>query len=163
YFGSVDDGMRGFRTRHFLAGLYLEQQRACEAEVQLRAALSDRRSFVPAWLGLGDLFLSQGRWAGLEWAARGVAGAGTTAHGELFHDRGHLARGEFDAAKQVLEEPIARDLTAVAPRVVLSHVLLQEGKDLAGAEPVLRDILVLEPHNAQARHNLALVEQKKGR
>src|SRR5262249_105087 len=97
------------------------------------------------------------------WAARGAAEAGNPVHGELFRARGHLARGEFDAAKQVLDEPIARDLTAVPPRVVLSPVLLQEGKDLAAAERALRDILGLEPHNAQARHNLALVEQKKGR
>src|SRR5262249_58214526 len=36
YFGSSDDGVRGYRTRHLLGGQYLERNRPSEAEVQWR-------------------------------------------------------------------------------------------------------------------------------
>jgi hypothetical protein len=50
---------------------------------------------------------------------------------------------------------------ALPPRVLLSHVLLQENKDLAGAEKALRAVLELDPANAEARHNLALLARAR--
>ena len=47
--------------------------------------------------------------------------------------------------------------------MLLSYALLQEGRDLAAAERALRDILVLEPENESARHNLSLLLQRLGR
>jgi hypothetical protein len=52
---------------------------------------------------------------------------------------------------------------AIWPRVVLSHVLLQEGRDLAGAEKALRDVLALDPNHAEARVNLAVLLQNRQR
>jgi Flp pilus assembly protein TadD len=40
---------------------------------------------------------------------------------------------------------------------------LQEGKDLAAAEDVLRQILDLNPRNSEARHNLRVLMGKQGR
>jgi FkbM family methyltransferase len=42
--------------------------------------------------------------------------------------------------------------------VLLSHVLLQEGKEPAAAEQALRDVLSLDPQNAEARQNLAVLK-----
>ncbi len=41
--------------------------------------------------------------------------------------------------------------------VILSHALLQEGKDWQQAEEALRTVLRLDPGNAEARKNLALL------
>jgi Flp pilus assembly protein TadD len=41
--------------------------------------------------------------------------------------------------------------------VFLSYTLLQEGNDLAAAERALRQILSLDPGNAEARQNLAVL------
>ncbi len=63
----------------------------------------------------------------------------------------------------MLEETIARAPEALWPRVVLSHVLLQEGRDWTAAEQALRDILVLAPDHAEARRNLGiLLQQQRG-
>jgi hypothetical protein len=45
----------------------------------------------------------------------------------------------------------------VRPRVLLSHVLLQEGKDPAAAEQALRAVLALDPGDAEAQHNLQVL------
>jgi hypothetical protein len=48
--------------------------------------------------------------------------------------------------------------------VVLSHVLLQEHRDLDAAEVALRDVLVLAPDHVQSQNNLqVLLEEKKAR
>jgi hypothetical protein len=56
-----------------------------------------------------------------------------------------------------LEAACVRFPLAVAPRVLLGHWLLQENKDLVGAEKALRAVLELDLANAEARHNLALL------
>src|SRR5262249_14958569 len=43
------------------------------------------------------------------------------------------------------------------------HALLQEGKDRAAAEEALRDVLVLDPGHAEARHNLAVLLDQQNR
>jgi Flp pilus assembly protein TadD len=42
-------------------------------------------------------------------------------------------------------------------RVLLSHALLQEGKDWPAAEQALRKVLELDPGNVEARNNLAVL------
>jgi hypothetical protein len=44
---------------------------------------------------------------------------------------------------------------------VLSHVLLQEGRDPAAAEQALHAVLELDPQSAEARHNLALLLRER--
>ncbi len=61
HFASVETSLRGSKARHNLAVLYLEQGRLAEAEAQWRAALAVEPDYGPAWLGLGELFLNQGR------------------------------------------------------------------------------------------------------
>jgi Flp pilus assembly protein TadD len=45
----------------------------------------------------------------------------------------------------------------MAARVVLSHALLQEGRDFDAAERALRDVLAREPQNAEARQNFGML------
>jgi tetratricopeptide (TPR) repeat protein len=68
-FASVDVGLSGYKARHLLGQIYREEGRAEDAEAQWRAAVAQEPRFGPAWLALGELWLSQGRWQELEQAA----------------------------------------------------------------------------------------------
>jgi tetratricopeptide (TPR) repeat protein len=164
YFGSVDDGMRGYKTRDLLARLYRDQGRTSEAEIQWRAAVAEKPSFLPAWLGLGELHLCHGRWTDLEQAAYNAeVTAGAALEATLLRARAHQARKEFAPARRLLEQVIPRAPEALAPRVLLSHVLLQEDKDPLAAEQALHDVLARDAANSEARHNLAVLRRKQGK
>lgn len=164
YFASVDPGLRGYKARLLLGQLYRGQGLLGEAEAAWRTAVEENPEFGPAWLELGQLYLAQGRWDEFE---RILGNLQTQPrHAEeaaLLQARGHLARKEFSAARRLLEEVIARTPKAIYPRQLLTHVLLQEGKDWAVAERALRDILALDPRHGEARNNLAILLRQLGR
>jgi GT2 family glycosyltransferase/tetratricopeptide (TPR) repeat protein len=163
HFASVDAGLRGYKARHNLAVLYRQSGRDEEALGQWRQALAERPDFVPAWLGAAEVHLRQGQWQMVEEVAgrlEGLPGGGVEA--PLLRARAHLARGEFGLARSLLEGVIARAPGELAPRVILTHVLLQEGADLDAAERALRAVLELAPEHPEARHNLALLLRQKG-
>jgi tetratricopeptide (TPR) repeat protein len=163
HFASVDTGLRGYKARHILGVVYEQQGRFADAEIQWRAAVAEQADFSPAWLGLGDLYLKQGRWRALEQAIEGLA---QDPHGVLestvLRAQGHLARQEFAEARRILEETIGRHPQALRPRIILTHVLLQEGKDWAAAEQALRDVLALDPQHKEAQRNLAILLRQRG-
>jgi GT2 family glycosyltransferase/Flp pilus assembly protein TadD len=164
YFGSSDDGARGYRTRQLLAEQYLSHERPSEAEVQLRAAALEKPAFLPAWLAQGELYIRQQRWPALQRLTDGLSRqAGGALEAAVLRARGHFARKEFAAARAELELALPGSPVALGPRVLLSHVLLQEGRDFAAAERVIRDILTLDPANAEARHNLNVLLRQTGR
>jgi len=74
-----------------------------------------------------------------------------------------MAHGEFPKAQALLRDTIAVGPHALWPRVVLSHALIQEGRDLDAAEQALRDVLALDPGNAEARNNLAVLLRNRER
>jgi tetratricopeptide (TPR) repeat protein len=55
HFGSLDTGLKGYKARHNLAVIYVEQGRLVEAEAQWRAALAEHPGFAPALMGLEHL------------------------------------------------------------------------------------------------------------
>jgi hypothetical protein len=79
----------------------------------------------------------------------------------MLRARAEMARRDFPAARQRLEEAVGRWPRAVWPRVILSHALLQEGRDPAAAEAALRAVLALDPGHREAQHNLALLVQQR--
>jgi glycosyltransferase involved in cell wall biosynthesis/Tfp pilus assembly protein PilF len=159
----VDAGLQGYRARHNLAALYRRQGRLPEAVAQWRTAVAECPAFTPAWHNLAELALEQGRWAELDEAAANLQDDPQTAvPGLVLRGRGHLARRDFLIARQLLEEAVQRAPQAFDPRFYLSHVLLQEGKDWEAAEQALRDVLALDPGNAQAAHNLAVLRRQHG-
>jgi tetratricopeptide (TPR) repeat protein len=157
-FGSVDTGLRGYKARHNLAVLLVQQGRAGDAEEQWRAALAERPGFFPAWLGLGELCVRRGAWSDLERLAQRAesvpGGAGT---GAVLRARGLSACRQFAGARQVLDAALARRPDDVELWLALSHALLQEGRDRVAAEAALCRVLELDPANAEARHNLAVL------
>jgi hypothetical protein len=54
-----------------------------------------------------------------------------------------MARQDLTSARRILENVIAQAPTAIYPRVIHNHCLLQEGKDLAAAEEALQRVLEL--------------------
>jgi tetratricopeptide (TPR) repeat protein len=64
--GGLDLGLRGYKTRHALAELYLEQRRFADAETEWRRVVAEQPGFGPAWLGLGDSCLALQKWEDLE-------------------------------------------------------------------------------------------------
>jgi tetratricopeptide (TPR) repeat protein len=164
HFASVDAGLRGFKARHQLAVVHQMQKRPTEAEAQWRLALEEQGDFLPGWTGLGELYLAQGRRDDLENVLVRLEGLPDgPLEGTVLRARAHLARKEFTEARALLEPLMVSHPRAGWPHVILSHVLLQEGRDMAAAEQVLRDILSIAPDNAEAKHNLGLLLRNQNR
>jgi hypothetical protein len=78
----------------------------------------------------------------------------------LLRAKGCFARKQYAAARELLGKICERWPKAVAPRVTLSHVLLQEGQDWPAAAAALHAILDLDPGNAEAKHNLTVLRRR---
>jgi tetratricopeptide (TPR) repeat protein len=156
--------LRGFATRHRLALLYRAQGRDAEALGQWQEAVAERPAFAPAWVGLAELALAQQRWTDLEQAVAQLrAHPAGAAQATLLQARGHLGRREFTDAERLLEDAIAADGQALPARVLLTHALLQEGRDPAAAERALRELLARAPGEAESWRNLAVLLRHQGR
>ncbi|MCI0377860.1 MAG: glycosyltransferase, partial [Gemmataceae bacterium] len=164
YFASEEVGLRGFRTRQFLAEIYRAQERCLEAEVQWRAALKERLDFEPAWMNLAELYLKQARGPDLEYLLEELEKAGLArAKVGWLRARGQAHQKNFAAARRTLLSVMAQDPSAIGPRVLYSQILLQEGRDWEAAEQALRDVLTLEPEHAETKHNLNVLLRRLGR
>jgi glycosyltransferase involved in cell wall biosynthesis/Tfp pilus assembly protein PilF len=151
----VDPGLRTYKARYSLGIVYRDTGRPALAEEQFRQALAEQPGYTEAWMALADLYLSQGRWSEVELAAESLsADPSRAADAAVLQARVHMARREFADARRVLGKAIADAPRAIAPRVALSHVLVEEGTDTAATEQALRDVLALDPGNHQAQENL---------
>ena len=144
HFASLDTGLSGYKTRHNLAQLELEEGNLSGAEAHWRAALAEQAAFMPAQLGLGEVYCA---------GALGRSGAcGGRVGGRRPGGRGRRAAGARPSGSQgvpvgarLLEAAITKAPQAVALRRVLSYALLQEGKDWSAAERALCELLKLDP------------------
>jgi GT2 family glycosyltransferase/Tfp pilus assembly protein PilF len=165
-------GLNGYLARHQLALLYYQQGRLGEAEAQWKLALADRPGYLDALKGLGEMYLKQGNWAELDEVVQRFIEEKTNSHGlhgehgyegRILQARGMLARKEFEAARSIFEPMAAAQPGSVYPRIILSHVYLQEKKDLESAERVLREIVQLDPTQSESWRNLAVLLREEGR
>jgi tetratricopeptide (TPR) repeat protein len=170
YFSDVDEGFLA-GAREQLGVLCREQGRDQEAEEHWLAVVKDRGgtgesaestgdSRPPlAMMGLAELYLAQKRYQELEQ----VAGRLNGIEGRVLLGRAHLARREFAEARRLLESAIAQAPQAMPARVFLTHVLLQEGRDLAAAEKALRELLLVDPGQSESWRNLAVLLRSQNR
>ena len=163
YFASVDPELKPVRVKALLAELSRRDGRFADAVRYCREGIVARPRFVPLWLEWAEVCLLGKQWAELENVAIGMASeAGQPLEAEILRARGERGRGDFAAARRRLECLTAQVPDALGPRVLLSHVLLQEGKDLPATELALLDILRLDPQNSEAQHNLSVLRSKRG-
>jgi len=175
YFSDVDEGFLA-GAREQLGVLCREQGRDREAEEHWLAVVKDRcgdgklTESTPlaatgdlrpplAMMGLAELYLAQKRYQELEQ----VVGRLNRIEGHVLLGRAHLAQREFGGARRLLESAIEQAPRAVPPRVFLTHVLLQEGRDLAAAEKVLRELLLIDPGQGESWRNLAVLLRSQNR
>jgi tetratricopeptide (TPR) repeat protein len=164
HFASVDAGLRGYKAHHNLGVIYRQLGKLAEAESEWRTVVTERPDFLPAWQALAELYLTKQRWAELEEVVtRLESGPHARIEAAVLRGRAELARGDFAIARRRLEEVIAAHPQALWPRVILSHVLLKEGRDLAAAANALNEILRLDPEHAEARNNLAVLMRDRER
>ncbi len=160
-FSSVDAGLRGPLVRYHLAMLDREEGRLRDAENHWRTLLAETPSFHPARLGLAELYLQQARWPEME-AVLAELEPQTPLDASVLRARLHLARKEFAAARQLLDETIRQAPHVLTAYVILSHVLLQSG-DESAAEPLLRRIVEMDPGQAESWRNLSVLYRRQNR
>jgi tetratricopeptide (TPR) repeat protein len=160
HFASVADGLRGHKGRHQLAVVCCRLGENSEAELLWHAVLRDRPDYLHARVGLGEMYLSQHRWAELEEQARALR---RLPQGEveaiLLHGKMLMARREFAPARALLEDALVSRPGCLPLLMTLSHVLLREDRDHAAARRVLLEILTHDPDNAQARQYLEVLRR----
>jgi tetratricopeptide (TPR) repeat protein len=157
------EGLHGYLARHHLALVLSAQGRPAEAEALWRVVLAEQPAFAPAGVQFGELLLDQGRWLELGPAAAALeAEGGAPVEAAVLRARACLRRGDLAEARRIAEEAAARHPRAVWPRVVLSQALLRLG-DEGAAEAVLRDVVRLDPGQAESWRNLAKVLRNQGR
>ncbi|MCS6852347.1 MAG: tetratricopeptide repeat protein [Gemmataceae bacterium] len=145
-----NEGLRGYRARHELAQLYLQQHRDAEAEALWRATLQEQPHYVPAWQGLGELSIKLGRFDVLEAIVQRLESSGMgRVEAALLRALAHLTRGELTAAEALLVPLLAAVPQAVKPRLVLARLRLRQGQ-YDQAEQLLREVLALDPSQPEA-------------
>ncbi len=158
---SVDTGLRIPLVRHHLALLDLDEGHFADAENHWRAILHDTPDSKAARLGLAEIYLRQIRWAELVKLLSELE-PHAPLDAAVLRARLHLARHQFTAARQLLENVIRQAPHAPTPYVILSHVLLQSG-DKSAAEPLLRRIVEMDAGQAESWRNLAALYSRTGR
>jgi tetratricopeptide (TPR) repeat protein len=151
---------RRITARHNLALVYQRQGRLGEAEGQWRAVLAERPDLIAAWLGLAELCLMQKRLGEVESILAKIEPS-ANGQGTLLRARLHMERKQFDEAKKLLHDAIARDPKLVPARRLLTYALLQEDRDLDQAEKALVELVQLVPGDAEARHNLEVLRRRR--
>jgi tetratricopeptide (TPR) repeat protein len=159
---AADPGKRSW-VQHQLALIARGRGQAAQAEAHWKAAVAEQPAFAVAWLELAELYIAQQRWYDVEPIARQIEGPlGRPDDAAVLRSRILLFCKDYTAARALLEDVIRRFPQSLRPRLALSHVLLFEGKDPDAAEKALREVLALDPHNANARGNLeALLRRRR--
>jgi len=161
HFASVDTGLFGYKTRHNLAQLDLDEGNLPGADANWRAALAEQPRFTPALLGLGEVHKRLGHWDDLTRTAQTLAEDGQVVEGDILRAQGHMARREFVEARRLLEKAIGEAPQSANLWRVLSYALLQDGKDWSAAEKALRELIALDAGDAEAKNNLALLMRQQ--
>jgi len=160
HFASVDVGLRSFKARHNLAVIYRDMGRMNDAIAAWKLVLQEVQDFSAARIGLAETYLStQDQTAFEEQLMELQKIPSHEIDVGLLQAKRYLALKSFSEAKESLVAMIHKYPDTLAPKVILSHVYLQEGKDWKGAEQALLEVIKNDPNNQEASRNLTVVRK----
>jgi tetratricopeptide (TPR) repeat protein len=162
HFSSVDAGLRGYKARHNLAVICVDQQRFSEAETHWCVAIQDEPAFIPAQLGLGEMYAKNKNWDKLEAHVQRLNQLGPRGEevGQYLLGQGKMVAGELSAARFRLKTASTQFPKSLRIKRLLAEVTLKEGIDLPAAEQVLREILELDPNDEKAGKVIEGIQKK---
>ena len=162
HFSSIDRGIVGYKARHNLATVYLDQGEPGRAEVEWRRAIGEVATYRPAWRGLGDALVQQGKLAELDQVATQLlADPRLTIDGSLLKSRLAQAQQDWTAARRWLERATAAGGDDLEPLRSLCQLLFEHGP-LAEAERALSLLTQRAPDDASVWQNLGAVHLRSG-
>jgi predicted Zn-dependent protease len=147
-------------ARHLLGVICQEQGRYAEAEAHFRNLLADHPTYLLPWVSLGYVCLLQGRLDETEQVSRQIDATGTDpAYGLVMRAEVHSARGQYQAAMELVEQAIARAPRFPWARVVRANVLMRSGADRESCLAALRDVQRLSPECVRTARQIAELER----
>jgi len=161
-FRSVDSGIQGAKAHFNIATICDKAGDHARAEAEWREVLQMAPRYRPAWQGLIDVLLHQGR-AEEAWQSAtslldqdGLTGLGRVLRAQVAQTRRDLpmARGELERA--VAEFPEDLPVRRAWCRFVFEHGELQE------ATEEFLELLRRDPSDASAHHNLGTIYVRRG-
>lgn len=148
-------------ARCLLGMVYRDQGRHDAAERVLQELLGEFPDFVQAWVGLGYVYLAQRHFANLNHVCQQLQKCPDGAvYALILQAEGLIARDDLAPARALLDEAICQAPRMIWPRLVLAGWLTKTGAAVEQCRQAQRDILRLDPGNALALENLALLEQR---
>jgi GT2 family glycosyltransferase/tetratricopeptide (TPR) repeat protein/SAM-dependent methyltransferase len=165
HFASIDRGIAGFKTRHNLAVVYADMGQCDAAEREWRAVLHEVPTFRPAWRGLGDCLLRQGKLDEATVASQRLQ-RDTLLHvdGLILAAEVAKAKGNLDQARSLFEQAAFENPAngEDSPALGALAQFLFENASPPEAEPVLVELTRRRPQDAASHHNLGTLYLRLG-
>ncbi len=161
HFASVDVGLGTFKARHNLAVIYRDMGRIGDAIGAWKLVLQEAPEFYAARIGLAETYLrTQDQVAFEEQLIELQKIPSLELDVQLLQAKRLLVSKSYDEAKTCLVATIAKYPDALAPKVILSHAYLQEGRDWKSAEQALLKVVELDPSNKEGARNLMVLRKE---
>jgi len=155
-------GLQSYFARHKLASVLAEQGKFLEAEDHWRKAVQECPEFSQGWLALARLMLCQNRSGEVDRLLEDLEQLPARKNIAIaMRATVHLSRKEYADAQRILKAEISQAPSAIELRLLLSECYLCEGRCVAEAEKQLREILVLDPRQKQAKIWLQRIHDEK--
>jgi GT2 family glycosyltransferase/tetratricopeptide (TPR) repeat protein/2-polyprenyl-3-methyl-5-hydroxy-6-metoxy-1,4-benzoquinol methylase len=161
YLASVDTGIFSYKARHNLGAVCEQLGKPANAEGCWRQVVAEQSDFLPSWLALGELLISQGRKDDLENLTR-QAERCDSVMAYLLRGRAALKQGDLLKAEASFRDAVEKEPHTEEGCRFLSHTLLQRG-ERREVESILRHLIELAPDDGEAHHNLASLLLEQGR
>jgi tetratricopeptide (TPR) repeat protein len=163
HFASVDRGLAGYKARHNLALVYAEMGRPDQAEREWCRILAEVPTYRPAWRGLTDAILKQGRIDDVTRLVQelrnkpGLRCESRLTQAILLEQAGRFSEARFELEMAERESPDDSEPLQRLCRLVFERI------SPAAAEASLRRLAQREPQDPAACHNLGSVCSQMGR
>ncbi|WP_254510346.1 TPR domain-containing glycosyltransferase [Anatilimnocola floriformis] len=148
----------GREARALLGRIYRETQNFDSAEQVFQELIAEQPAWIPPWVNLGYTYLMQERWGDVEYVAKQIEKCETgEPYALTLRAEAKATRGDLRAARELVDQAIARAPQLAWSRIVLSDILLKDGSDREACIAVQRDILRLNPGNVHAERTLEML------